>query len=63
MSNTLEQAIEIMKAPKQVYCPECQEELFSLMDKLSIALYDKCTTHDLQEHQENNLFSIVESVL
>ena len=43
MSNTLEQAIEIMKAPKQVYCPECQEELFSPMDKLSIALYDKCT--------------------
>ena len=63
MSNTLEQAIEIMKTPKKVYCPECQEDMFSPMDKLAIALYSKCTTHDLEEHQENNLFTIIEGVL
>jgi hypothetical protein len=63
MSNTLDKAIEMMKTPKQVYCPECQEELFSPIDKLAIALYGKCTSHDLEEHQENNLFTIIEGVL
>jgi len=63
MSNTLDEAIKIMKTPEKVYCPECQENLLAPMDRLSIALYGKCTTHDLEEHQENNLFTIIEGVL
>lgn len=55
----IEQSILEAKKPGKVYCPECGEDLFSPMDKLSINLFGKCPMH-IQQSQEQNLFEIVE---
>ena len=44
--------------PKSVICPVCNKELFSPMDKLSIALYGKCCTHIENETEQDNLFEL-----
>lgn len=55
-------AIEQARKPGAFICPECDEKLFSLMDKLSICLYGKCLSHDLKEHQEENIINIMEEL-
>lgn len=59
----IEEAIKIAKTPKLQICPVCEEELYAPMDKLSIALYDKCSVHlEDNSHQANNLLKIAETL-
>lgn len=37
--------IEEAKKPGSIYCPECKDNYYSIMDKLSILLYNKCSLH------------------
>lgn len=62
MNTSIEEAIKIAKTPKPQYCGECNEEMFSPMAKMSIALFGKCEIH-LDEVQEKNLFTLVENGL
>jgi len=55
----IEQAIENAKTPGPLYCRECDEELYSPMAKLSLALHGKCEIH-LEDHQEKNLLKVSE---
>lgn len=63
MKLSVEQAIEKANIPGEIVCPQCQEKLFSAMDKLSIALYGKCSLHiEDNGHQEKNLLKISELI-
>ena len=63
MNIDIDEALEIARTPKPVGCGECGEMMFSPMDKLSIALYGKCSVH-LEENspQESNLLKISEAL-
>ena len=59
----INEAVQSAKTPRPLYCPECDEEMFSSMDKLSIELYGKCSVHhEENSHQENNLLKIIQEV-
>ena len=45
MMNDIETAIKAAKTPGPIRCPECNEQLYAPMDKLSIGLYNKCVDH------------------
>lgn len=61
VESEIEKALTYARTPGKVSCPVCQEELFSPMDKLSIALYRECTMHlNDDEHREKNLLKIIE---
>lgn len=53
----IEEAIKQAKTPGMATCPECGDTYASPMDKLSIAMYGKCSLHT-QEHQNNNLLEM-----
>lgn len=61
----MEEAIKKAKTPGPVRCPECNENMFSSMDKLSICLHNRCTLH-LEEYGRfggdlvKELFEIIE---
>ena len=59
----INKSIEIAKTPTPLYCEECHEVMYSPMDKLSIALYEKCTTH-LEEDslEEHNLLEVAKGL-
>jgi len=54
--------IEEAKKPGAVYCPECDEELSSPMDKLSIGLYGKCSIHLEDDKQIADLITLAEEL-
>ena len=57
--NNIEQSLERAKQPEKMYCPECQNYLFSPMDKLSIGLFGKCSTHHEDDStEETNLLRL-----
>lgn len=59
----IEEAIKQAKIPGSIVCPECQEELFAPMDKLSIYLFGKCAIHlDDNSIEQRNLFKIAEAL-
>ena len=63
MKETIEKALEIAKTPGKLTCGECGDELFSPMDKLSLALYHKCSIHlEGDGPEQNNLLTISESL-
>lgn len=55
----IEKSLEIARRPQSLYCGECDEEMFSPMDKLSISLYGKCSVHlEDDSFQEKNLLTL-----
>lgn len=59
----IEDALTVARTPKPQFCGECGEEMYSPMDKLSIALYGKCAMHHEDDsHQENNLLKLIEAL-
>jgi len=63
MIKDIEEAIKKAKEPGSYICPICGDELFSLMDKLSINLYGKCIIHiEEDSYQEKNILSIMEAI-
>lgn len=55
----IQKALDRARTPEPMACPECNEQLFSPMDKLSLALYDKCAMHhDEGSLEEENLFKL-----
>ena len=57
----IQKIMDDARKPGKVTCPECQEELFSPMDKISIGLYGKCATH-VSDDETDNLFAMAEKV-
>lgn len=56
--NYIEEAVEKAKAHTgKIICPVCGEELYSLIDKISIYLYGKCPA-EISDTQTENLLSI-----
>jgi hypothetical protein len=63
MKSTIEEALKIAHTPTPVGCGECNELLYSLMDKLCITLYGKCSMHFESDSIEmNNLLKIAEAL-
>jgi len=63
MKQDIEKALEIARTPGVLVCPTCGDGLYAPMDKLSIALYQKCGLHiDENSPQERNLFKLVEMI-
>lgn len=59
----IEEAIQKSKQPGSAFCPECNEELFAPMDKLSIYLYGKCAMHfEDDSPQQKNIFRIINEI-
>lgn len=59
----IDKAIEAAKTPGPITCPECQEELFSPMDKLSVGLYGKCSIHLTDDgYESRKLLTIAEAL-
>jgi hypothetical protein len=56
---TIKKSLEKAKIPGKISCPNCGDELFSPIDKLSIYLYGECPIH-LNETKEDNLLKISE---
>lgn len=55
----IEESIKRAKFPKPLYCPRCNEDMFSPMDKLSLGLYGKCSVHlEEDSHEEKNLLTL-----
>jgi len=63
MMADIEKALAEARKPGGLACPECQEELYSPMDKLSIYLHGKCVKH-LEEGstEEANLLKIIQAL-
>lgn len=57
----IQKIMDEARTPGKVTCPECQEELFAPMDKISIGLYGKCSAH-VSDSESENLFAMVEKV-
>lgn len=59
----IEEAIKIAKIPGSLFCGKCLEEMFSPMDKLSIALYGECSIHHEDDsHQQKNLLELSQAL-
>ena len=59
----IEESLKVARTPEKQFCSECQEFLFSPMDKLSIALYGKCSMHfEDDSHEEKNLITLSSSI-
>jgi len=59
----IEEALKRARTPEPVYCGECDEELFSLMDKLCVSLYGKCSMHlEVDSKEETNLLQIIQAI-
>ena len=54
-------AIELARTPNPVACGECGEDMYSIMDKLSIGLYGACTVHmdEDDEEKRDRLFTLI----
>ena len=59
MSKDIQAIMDAARKPGKVNCPECGDELFSPMDKISIGLYGRCATHIEDQTQVDNLFELV----
>jgi hypothetical protein len=59
----IEIAVENAKAHEgSIICPVCGEELYSLMDKISIYLYGKCP-NELSDTETENLLNISDALI
>jgi len=59
----INKSLEMARKPGGQHCPECNEDLFSPIDKLSIGLFNKCCLHIKDDsHQEKNLFKLAEEI-
>ena len=62
-SAPFEKALAMARKPEKMFCPECNDHMFSPMDKLSIHLYGKCLMH-LEEGsvEEKNILTLIEAL-
>lgn len=59
----IEQSLEAARIPSPMVCGECDEKLYSPMDKLSISLYGKCSVHfEEGSFQEKNLLTLSSAI-
>jgi len=63
MKEDIEKALERARTPEPLGCGECNEMMFSPMDKLCISLYGKCAIHLTDDSiEEKNLLEIAQSI-
>jgi hypothetical protein len=61
--NDIEASLARARNPEKMYCPQCLDEMFSPMDKLSIGLFGKCSMHLEDDSTEvTNLLRIAEAI-